>query len=153
MSKNSASKMNEFDKLNNMKDKLKNSKTLNLSQINKNLIRSNNNSEKNMIKVSPRNEKISVNSESKNTINQNNNNNNNNNVNKNIIIIDSNEYDTERKDFHYSDTIKNIEQNILKESEITLYEKNKNVSDKNSNLVSTTERCFESDPHRYIYII
>jgi len=56
MSKNSGSKLNEFEKINNMKDKLKNSKTLNLSLINKNLIKSNNNSDKNLIKVSPRNE-------------------------------------------------------------------------------------------------
>ena len=150
MSKNSASKMNEFDKLNNMKDKLKNSKTLNLSLINKNIIRSKNNSEKNIVRVSPRNEKIYVNCESKNS---NNLNNNNFNLNKNIIIIDSNENDTERKEFKYSDTIKNVEQNMIKESDIELREKNKNVSEKNSNLNTNTERCFESDPHRYDYLI
>ncbi len=56
MSKNSCTKLNEFDKINNMKDKLKNSKTLNLSLININLIKSNNNSDKNLIKISPKNE-------------------------------------------------------------------------------------------------
>lgn len=146
MSRNSGSKMNEFDKLNNMRDKLKNSKTLNLSLINKNLIRSNNNSDKNLIKISPRNEKISVHSESKNVPNMNNNSNN---LNKNIIIVDSKANDTETIELKYSDTIKNMEQNILKESDIAICEKNKNNPFKESNLISSTDRCLESDHHRY----
>lgn len=144
MSKNSVSKMNEFDKLNSMKDKLKNSKTLNLSLINKNLIRSNNNSEKNIIKISPRNEIISLNEESKispytKNINEV--------VNKNVIFIDSNVNDTERKEFKYSDTIKNIEQKIIKESDIVVNQKSNKSSDKNINIV-TFSGFLESDPQR-----
>jgi len=147
MLKNSASKTNEFDKLNNMKDKLKNSKTLNLSLINKNIIRSNNNSDKNIMKISPRNEKDFVNSESKNTINIKNNINN---PNKNIIIIDSNENHTERKDFKYSDSIKDIEQKIIQESDIAVYVQNKDIYNKNpSDMVTSTDKCLESDAHRY----
>ena len=149
MFKNSASKMNEFDKLNNMKDKLKNSKTLNLSQINKNIIRSNNNSEKNILRVSPRNEIIIINSESKNTYNHNKNDN----KNKNIILIDSNENNIEGKELKYSDAIRNIDQSLIKESDIAIYEKNKNIDDKNYNLINCTNKCLEADPHRYIKLI
>jgi len=143
MSKNSGSKKNEFEKINIIKDKIKNSKTLNLSLINKNMIRSNNNSEKNLIKLNCKNDnKINdiidpmILSNKINHI-----------INKSIIL-DSNQNEKEIKDSKLTKEINKFETDIIKESDLLIYNKNNTNFIKDSNIFSNTDRFSESDPHR-----
>jgi hypothetical protein len=142
MSKNLSVKINEFDKMNSMKDKIINSKTLNISLINKNLIRSTTNSDKQLVIISPRNETSKKNeSEIINNIIKTNFNNNLNAINgncNNLIIVENDE--TER---NYFKSINNyeIQNEIIKDSDVQLFDKDKNVT----NSMSNTERIPDSD--------
>lgn len=86
MSKNGINILNEYDKINTMKEKIKNSKTLNISLINKNIFKSQ--SSDNIIHISDSNHNIPP------TFHNNN----------NIIIIEANESNCESPKIIENDT-------------------------------------------------